>query len=338
MSSTKPPTQRDVARYAGVSTATVSYILSGRRDRANPVTEQTRERVLSAVRTLGYQRNHAARSLRRQRTEFVAVVYRPPSSPWGERLVDQLHEAARGQGYSVIVLPAGPDDRTGNVLRVLREQYVDGALMLPNHSVPDSELAALAQHGLALVVYDDETPPAGFDVVRQDQTAACHAAVSHLVDSGRRRIAYLGHGQPGEPPEDDLRFAAYRTVLADRGLERDDSLVRAAADSRSAAYQAATAMLSRPDRPDAIFSGSDRGALAAIWAAIRLGLRVPDDVAVVGVGNTDEGAVVSPALTSVGTPRFDFTAVVDRLFERIHQPGTGTVLHQPWELIVRQST
>ncbi|MEJ3747185.1 LacI family DNA-binding transcriptional regulator [Actinomycetes bacterium KLBMP 9797] len=323
-----------------MSTATVSYILSGRRDRKNPVTDETRARVLASVRALGYQRNHAARSLRRQRTDFVAVVYRPPSSPWSERLVDQLHEAARQRGYSVILLPVGPDDRTGNVLRVLREQYVDGALVLPSHAVPTSELAALARHGLALVVYDDHVRPAGFDVVRRDQAVACRAAVAHLVDTGHRRIAYLGHGRPGEPPDDDLRFGAYRSMLADRGLSYDDSLVRAAADSRSAAYQAATDLLGRRDRPDAIFSASDRGALAAIWATVQQGLRVPEDVAVVGVGNTDEGAVVSPALTSVGTPSFDFTNVVDRLFERIHEPAKalGTVLRQPWELIVREST
>jgi DNA-binding LacI/PurR family transcriptional regulator len=334
----KPPTQRDVAHHAGVSTATVSYILSGRRDRRNPVTDETRERVLSAARALGYQRNHAARSLRRQRTEFVGVIYRPPSSPWGERLIDQLHEAAVRHGYSVITLPAGPDDRTRNVLRVLREHYVDGALVMPNYCFPSEELIALARHGLGLVVFDDHIAPDGFDVVRQDQAPACRAAVDHLVRTGRQRIAYFGHGEPGRPPEDDLRYGAYRAALTAHDLPPDETLAVAAADSRSEAYQAATALLGRPDRPDAIFSASDRAALAAIWAATRLGLRVPDDVAVIGVGNTDEGAVVSPTLTSVGTPSFDFTPVVDRLFERIDQQGLpGTELHQPWELIQRRS-
>lgn len=334
----RPATQRDVAERAGVSTATVSYVLSGRRDRLNPVTANTRQRIFDAVSELGYQRNHAGRSLRRRRTESVGVVHQPPSSPWLDRLTEQLHDAAVEHGYGVMVLPAGSDGMAASVARMLRERLVDGAILAPNTRLPAADLTALARQGLSLVAFDDQVTADGFDVVRQDQARACREAVTHLVRRGHRRIAYFGHGAGSGPPDDDVKHAAYRQAMAEHDLPVDESLVVTAGDSRSAAYVAATAMWRRADRPTALFSASDRAAIAAIWAAQQSGLSLPDDVAVVGVGNTDEGAVINPALTSVGTPAFDFTPVVSRLFERLAAPSmAGTVIRQHWELIQRQS-
>ncbi|MGH3655157.1 MAG: LacI family DNA-binding transcriptional regulator [Micromonosporaceae bacterium] len=336
----KPPTQRDVAQRAGVSTATVSYIMNGRRDRKNPVTDETRHRVLEAARELGYQRNHAARSLRRRRTDCVCVVYSPPSSPWLERLTEQVHEAALRHEYSVITMPVAHDDRAGRALRILREQYVDGAILVPRHTLPIEELGALARHGLGLVVFDDVAVPDGFDVVRQAQIEACYAAVTHLIERGHQRIGYFGHGEPGPAPDLDDKYLGYRRALADHGIPVDDSLAIAAADSRTAAYQATRALLAREQPPTAVFSASDRCGIAAIWTAQQQGLSVPDDLAVVGVGNTDEGEVITPALTSVGIPAFDFTPIVDRLFQRVTSTGAvpETVMEASWELIVRQSS
>lgn len=336
----RPPTQQDVARRAGVSAATVSYILNGRRNRKKPVSDQTRERVLRAVEELGYQRNHAARSLRRRRTELIAMVHRPPSSPWGARLADQLHAAAVQRGYSVITMPVGPGDWTDTAVRSLREQHVDGAILTPPHYFAGAELTRLARAGLALVVFDDNAEPDGFDVVRQGQSAACQQAVEHLIEQGHRRIAYYGHGSADGSVERDTKYEGYWRALAVHGIPVDDALIFAAAESRTNAYRTTTELLRRPDPPSALFSASDRGALAAIWAAQRSGTSVPDDLAVVGVGNTDEGEVVSPSLTTVGSPAFDFTEVVERLFERTAASRSlpPTVLHQTWELVRRESS
>ena len=335
----RPPTQRDVALRAGVSTATVSYILSGRRGRANPVAEETRQRVLDAARDLGYQRNHAARSLRRRRTDFVCVVHPTPSNPWVERLTEQLHVTAVQHGYGVITMPVGPGDRVNSVLRMLREQYVDGAVLAPGHALPGAELSRLAAHGQGLVVFDDLVVPDGFDVVRQLQAPACYRAVEHLIRSGHRQIAYFGHGDPSGPPDDDIKYASYREALADHGIPVDESLVVAAADHRTAAHLATVDLLRRADPPTAVFSASDRGGIAAIGAVRQLDLSVPEDLAVIGIGNTDEGEVIAPTLTSVGIPTFDFTVVVERLFERVitRAPLPGIELSEPWELIIRRS-
>lgn len=329
-----------MAERARVSTATVSYILSGRRGYAKPVADETRDRVLAVAAELGYRRNHVARSLRRQRTELVCVVHQLPSSPWLEQLTEQLHETAVGHGYSVITLPLTRGDRADTALRVLRERYVDGAILAPKHGVPTGELRSLAKSGLALVVFDDETAPAGFDVIRQGESAACYDAVDHLVGRGHERIAYLGHGLDTAAAMSDVRFASYRRALDDHGIGFDESLVVAAADSRARAFGAATELLAGTGRPTAVFSASDRAAVQAISAARELGLAVPRDVAVVGVGNTDEGAAIRPALTSVGIPALDFTVGIDRLFDRItaDRVRRGKELQLPWELIVREST
>lgn len=337
--SLRAPTQADVAQRAGVSTATVSYVLSGRRDRRNPVTAETRQRVFDAVEALGYQRNHAARSLRRMRTELVCVVYQPPSSPWVDRLTEQLHGAAERRGYSVVTLPLGPADRTGPALRVLREHYVDGAIVMPEAGLPAEEMEALARRGLALVVFHDEAVPDGFDVVRQRFAAGCRAVVEHLVDRGHRRIAHLAQQHELDDPATSLRYASYREVLTNHGLQIDNSLIVPGADSRATAYAAATELFNRRKRPTALFCATDRAAINAIWAARDLGLSVPGDVAVASVGNTGEGEVIHPGVTSAGMPVLDFTASIDLLYGRIDAPELpGREVVQPWELIVRNST
>lgn len=335
------PTLRDVAERAGVSTATASFALNGRRrGRSRPVTDETLERVLRAAEELGYQRNHAARSLRRRRTDSVCVVYRPPSNPWVERLAEQLHHVALGYGYSVITMPVGPDDRVASAVRILREQFVDGIVLTPNHCFPVDELAGLARNARGMIVFDDAAEPAGFDVVRQREGRACYAAVQHLIEDGHRRIAYFGHGDADGPPTQDVKYRNYQQALADHAIPLDESLVTVAADSRHDAYLATSALLERPDHPTALFSGSDRAGIAAIMAAQQRGWSVPGDLAVVGVGSTDEGAVIEPALTTVGIPAFDFSAIVDRLFSRLESADAlpDTVLDEPWELIVRRSS
>jgi len=236
-------------------------------------------------------------------------------------------------------MPIGSGDRADSVLRMLREQYVDGAVLAPGHRVPAAELARLAAHGQRLVVFEDTAAPDGFDVVRQYQASACYQAVGHLIRAGHRRIAYFGHGDPSGPPDDCTKYGSYRGALVDHGIPIDDSLIVTAADHRTAAHLATMDLLRRPDRPTALFSASDRGGIAAIGAARQLGVSVPDDLAVVGVGNTDEGEVIEPPLTSVGIPSFDFSVVVERLFERVTSrvPLPGIELFEPWELIIRRS-
>ncbi|MBO0849244.1 MAG: LacI family DNA-binding transcriptional regulator [Pseudonocardia sp.] len=338
--SSRRPTQRDIARMAGVSTATVSYVLSGRRGGVKPPTADTRDRVLRAVAELDYQLDQAGRSLRRQRTDVVALMYPAPSSPWSDTLAEQLQVVAAERGFAVVALPVAASTPTQTILRILRQRYVDGAVLLPDCPLTASELSALAAQGLALVVFDDELAPDGFDVVRQDRARACRAAVDRLVARGHRRIAYLAHeGETTGAAPRSVKLGSYRDGLAANRIAPDPALVLPVADSRSHAYAAVRDLLRGPAAPTAFFSATDRAAVDAIWAAREAGVRVPDELAVIGIGNIPEGAMISPTLTTVGAARLDFSQEVDRLFARLDAatPLPGQQLTAAWELIVRES-
>jgi DNA-binding LacI/PurR family transcriptional regulator len=333
------PTQRDIAERAGVSTATVSYVLSGRRGGAKQPPPETRERVLRAVAETGYELDQAGRSLRRQRTDVVALMYPAPSSPWSDRLAEELQVAAAERGFAVVALPVVTGASTVAILRILKQRYIDGAVLLPDCPLDGAELAALAAQGCALVVFDDDLEPDGFDVVRQNRAHACRAAVERLIAAGHRRIAFFSHADEHGGALADVKLRTYRDGLAAHGIAVDPELVRPVADSRSDAYAAVRDLLRGPQPPTALLSATDRAAVDGIWAARDLGVTVPHRLAVIGIGNIPEGLMISPALTTVGAAALDFSREVARLFERLDAGAAlpGRELGSPWELIPRAS-
>lgn len=334
------PTQRDIARRAGVSTATVSYVLSGRRGGAKTPPPQTRERVMRAVAECGYQVDHAARSLRRRRTDVLGLMYPAPSSPWSDRLAEQLQAAAAERGLAVVALPVSDTTANDALVRVLREHYIDGAILLPDCPFDGSELAALAHQGLSLIVFDDRLEPDGFDVVRQNRTQACRAATERLIAAGHRRIAYLAHpNENASAPAQSAKLRGYREALDQHRITVEPGLLRPVADSRPDAYATVRELLRGPNPPTALLSATDRAAVDGIWAARDLDVAVPDELAVIGIGNIPEGRVISPSLTTVGTPVLDFSRELVRLFARLDAdtPPADELYTAPWELIVRES-
>jgi DNA-binding LacI/PurR family transcriptional regulator len=333
------PTQRDIAERAGVSTATVSYVLSGRRGGVKPPPPETRDRVLRAVAETGYQLDQAGRSLRRQRTDVVALMYPAPSSPWSDRLAEELQAAAAERGFAVVALPVTTSASAAAILRILRQRYVDGAVLLSDCPLDAAELAALAAQGHSLVVFDDDLEPDGFDVVRQHRGVACRAAIERLIAAGHRRVAFLSHADEHGGALADVKLRSYVEGLAAHGIAVEPELVHPVADSRSDAYAAVRDLLRLPDPPTALVSATDRAAVDGIWAARDQGVSVPDRLAVIGIGNIPEGRMISPSLTTVGTPALDFSREVARLFERLDSDAAlpGTELTAAWELIVRAS-
>lgn len=338
-----------MAALAGVSVATVSYVMNDRDDRR--VGAQTRQRVLAAARALGYAPNQAARSLRRRRTELVALVVGSIGVPAYDQIARDLHAAADAAGYGVITIVVDSAHHARTTVDLLHQRFVDGACIAP--SVPyltDETLRGLARGGLPLVVMRNHVVPDGFDVVRAPEGRACADAMEHLLSSGRRRVVFVGHAHEVEDRHDarvSERRRAYLDALDRYGIPVSDRVVVVGADSRVAGYQAVAELLARRPRPDAIFAASDRAAISAIWAVRDAGLRVPHDVAVVGVGNLDEGRVVQPALSTVGPATHEYSAVARLLFERVEAvrdrnagavPPPARELVTPWSFIPRGST
>jgi DNA-binding LacI/PurR family transcriptional regulator len=327
------PTTREVAALAEVSVATVSYVLNGKEGR---VAEETRLRVLAAAQELGYVRSSAARSLRLRRTERVCLVVGSVGVPAYDQLARDLSEVADEAGYGVMTIVVDSPERAAKAVDLLRQHVADGAVIAP--SVPyltDGQLRALA--GLPLVVMSNAVAPDGFDVVRTTEGPACAEALDHLARTGRRRVAFLGQRHDLSEPLPTERYAAYLDARERHGFA--PGLVVAGADDRVAAYRAVEGLLALAERPDAIFAASDRAAISAIMALRDAGVSIPDEVAVVGVGNLEEGLITRPRLTTIGPPAMDFHDAARLLFDRVlaDSPPTGRVLTTDWRFIRRGS-
>lgn len=334
----RPPTQRDVADRAGVSTATVSYVLSGRSNRAKPVPEQTRERVLAAVDALGYRLNRAGRRLRRQRTELIALVYEPPSSPWIDPVAECAEDVAESRGYGVIHLPVRDAAAARRATQMLEDGLVDGALVVSSRLIGTTALSRLASSGLALVVHHETMRPKGLDVIRHGEAAASADAVRYLLAQGRRSIAFMA--TDADRRRRSGRFDGYLQALAEHGIPADEQQVIHTGTYRDSMYSAVLDVLrSRAGpRPDAVLSSTDRGAIAALWAARNEGVDVPGELAIIGMGNTAEGEMVRPSLTSIGATDRRYAKAIQRLFDRIDDPALpAEQLAVPWTLTVRES-
>ena len=339
------PTAREVAQLAGVSVATVSYVMNGHERR---VGEDTRQRVLAAAEQLAYVQSSSARSLRLRRTERVCLVVGRIGVPAYDQLARDLHSAADAAGYGVITMVVDSPERAGKAADLLQQRIADGAVVadaVPHltGSVPHLTgglLDRVVRSRLPLVVTSNVIAPDGFDVVRTTEAAVCAEALDHLFATGRCSIAFIGHAHE-LPPQNvpSERLGAYLAALDRHGVPPQDAVVVPGADDRVAAYHAVGQLMARPDPPDALFVASDRAAISAIWALRDGGHRVPDDVAVIGVGNLDEGLITRPALTTLGPPTQDYRAVAELLFDRIlaGEPLPGREITTHWSFVRRGS-
>ncbi|TDE14919.1 LacI family DNA-binding transcriptional regulator [Jiangella asiatica] len=329
----RPPTLKDVAELAGVSITTVSYVVSGRANRRSGVPEPTRSKVLAAAEKVGYRRNRTARALRKERTELVALVWHGPMTPWVDAISEQMEELSDRRDYGVVHLPFRDTASGRRVATLLQSGMVDGAIMLGTQHLETRVIRALAAAGLSLVVHSETMRPHGFDVVRHGEKAALAAAVDHLVEQGHQKIRILA--QHRQMADHAARLAGAVEALARHQLDPEPITT---SNRREDMYEVTTRLL-RTDLPEAVLSMTDRGAVATVWAAHRLGIDVPGRLSVMGVGNTEEGERIEPSLTSVGDPTRSADASVERLFARIDEPGQpGRIIERPWELIVRSSS
>lgn len=326
------PTIRDVAEKAAVSLTTVSYVLSGRHGGTTRISQPTQERVLAAVRELGYVPNQAARGMRRGRTDLVAVAIGDLEWPWDRALATAAARILPEHGYQPVIL-------LGQAWRqFMLSGGADGVILgfIPEARLEDETMTELARRGVAQVVISESMQPAGFDVLAPEPQGGIEAGMDFLT-AGHTRIGCIRRTELA-----DRSLSRYRRYVA--GLERagipvDESLVRTSHHRRDLAYQAALELLRLPQRPTAIFATDDMEALQAIRAAYRLGLRIPEDVQVVGVGNSTEGQEADPALSTVG-PDPIFEQVVTMLVDRLdgQTPPEGVRVPAPWKLLLRGTT
>ena len=331
-----PATLRDVADRAGVSIRTVSNVVSG----YEHVSARMRERVKAAIAELDYRPNPVARTLRTGRTGVLALVVPEIDVPYFSQLARDVIDAAVDLGFRVMV------DQTGNdharerelLLGEDRTMLFDGILFSP--LVTRSEVLEMKHSTtMPLILLGEHEFDGRFDHVAIDNVAAAHDAVSHLIAAGRTRIAAIGAQPEEEYATPRQRTDGYAAALADAGIPVDPALMRPSAHySRTDGYGAATDLL--PMRPDAIFCYSDLLAMGAMRAVFDAGLRVPDDIAVIGIDDIEEGRFARPSLSTVSldTP-FIAREAVRRIAARIDDPEIAAEqIIAPHHLLPREST
>ncbi|WP_314146282.1 LacI family DNA-binding transcriptional regulator [uncultured Leifsonia sp.] len=330
------PTVHEVAKEAGVSIATVSYVLADRALRPNGgrrYSVETATRVKAAAERLRYRPNPSAQAVRTGRTGVVQLSLHMLSDPWALAVADSVNAAAKARGLTTMILA------DGDWADALERQPTDVAFIDISPGTPDSpeRLARLVERGQRLVVFSDTLEPDGFDVVRSAAVPGCYLAVGHLLQ-GHSRIGCLT-STSARHATGASRFTPYVELLGAAGLPVREEWIEEFTDSNESAYLAAAQLLSRPDRPSALYATTDFAALAAVNAAHRLGLRIPEDVAIIGVGNTVAGEHSDPTLSTVGPSDF-YARVADIIVGKALAPTAddGRLHDFPWSLIVRAST
>ncbi|MGV9307565.1 MULTISPECIES: LacI family DNA-binding transcriptional regulator [unclassified Nonomuraea] len=327
------PTITTIAERAGVSIASVSRVLNGL-----PTREETVRRVLTAAEELGYVRNAVARSLKSRRTHQIAFAMADIGNPVYLAMVRQIQPVLKAAGYRLVLhsTDAIVADEI-DVLHSLGERYVDGLIMSPLR-VTDEHLKMIAAARAPVVIIGSVPDGTRVDNVRADSRTGVRLAIDHLHALGRRRIGFLNG--PLDTVPGAARAAAYREALKERGLPYDEGIVEVGDFYRAAGARAARALLERAAGVDALMCANDLIALGALDVLRAGGLRVPEDVAVVGMDDTDLAAASWPSLTSVslGSAERGKAAaelMLDRLKDTGREPRLVTV---PPVLAVRAST
>jgi LacI family transcriptional regulator len=330
------PKSKDVAQLAGVSTTTVSFVLNDRVGAS--ISPATRQRVLDAAAQLGYQPHASARGLAGGRTHTIGLVVRQsPEQVAEDALLAEtlrgLSAAARAARYRVLVEPLGVRDGTYGEL--IRSRGTDG-LVVSGPRVDDAELGALARDG-APVVIQGSLPGVDIPSVDVDNVASARLATEHLLERGHRVMGCITNA-PFTYTSARERREGFRLAMQRAGLAADDRLV-VEANFDAASGRRAMARLLEHRELTAVFIASDVVAFGAMAAIREAGLRVPDDIAVVGFDDIPLAAYFDPPLTTVHLPAHDLgRAAGMALLDRINGRAVAARTVLPTALVVRSST
>ncbi|KQO64526.1 LacI family DNA-binding transcriptional regulator [Curtobacterium sp. Leaf261] len=320
----------DVARTAGVSVPTVSKVMNGR----DGVAPATAARVHEVIEALGYETSLVARSLRRSRTGVIGILV-TEFEPFSTEILTGISAAAIESGYELLAyagLVVG-EARQGwerRSLSRLAGTLIDGAIIV-------TPTTLMADTAVPVVSIDPHTGPEGHAAIDADNVAGARAATDHLLALGHRRIAHV-RGRVDLASSEERR-QGYRASLAAAGITADPALEPVGGYQTALSAEVARALLSGPDRPTAVFAANDGSALGVLQAARQLGLRVPDDLSVVGFDDVPQALAATPPLTTVSQPLQDLGAqAFGMLLGLLEGREVPNHVRLPATLVVRGST
>ncbi len=333
-------TLKDVAELAGVSEKSVSNVVLNRTSKVSP---RTLERVRQAIITLNYQPNLAARHLRKTRLGVIALAIPDISNPYFSSIGTAVIETAEALGYTVLIdHTSGQRDKEALVANGLRPHMIDGVILSPLSLVQND---ILPDHfNIPTVLLGERVFGSPYDHVAIDNVAAARLATNHLLSLGRRRIAAIGVPDDVNDIMPRMRLQGYTEALLAANLDINPAYIVTippASFTRIDGANAIKELIQLSPPPDAVFCFNDLVALGAIRALHAAGYRVPEDIAVIGFDDIEEGQYSTPTLTTIAPAKKEIASLaVTLLHDRIEGVRTGPAqLFQPaFTLIEREST
>ncbi len=326
-------TLQDVAKLAGVSPMTVSRVIND----SGYVNTKTRERVERAIAELDYVPNALARSLRFKQTKTLALIISDITNPFFTTIARGVEDTASEQGFSVIFCNTDESrDKETEYLNVVIQKQVDGVLLVPAYSSPES-IKFLQDCGVPFVVLDRRVPGLDVDIVRCDSELGAYEATRHLLDLGHKRIAALSGAREVTTAVD--RIEGYRRALVEAGLE-GQAIEYYGDYTALSGYELAQRVLAT-DQPTALFAGNNFIVIGALRAVREAGLRVPEDISVAAFDDLLDVIGFESFLTVVRQPAYEIgRRATALLLDRLSgvQPGAPQEIILPTQLIIRQSS
>jgi DNA-binding LacI/PurR family transcriptional regulator len=315
----KPPTIRDVAEAADVSTATVSRVLAG----ADQVTDELKERVFEATRRLRYTPNRVARNLRRRTTRMIGVVVPDIENPFFTSIIGGVEEVLQAANYNLLLANYNESPaKEYELLRTLGAEGAAGIIFTPSNA-PDADYQDLVREPAPMVAISRYPEGLNVDVVAVANSAGARAATDHLIRLGHKTIAFI-NGPIGISTARE-RQAGYLEAFAAAGLEPQRDLIVHGEFRQDGGYHAMQALLSLDRPPTAVFTASNLMTLGALQAIHERGLRIPKQIAVVGYDDLPWATSLQPPLTAVAQPARDVGVTAARLLlDRLAEPERPT--------------
>lgn len=327
-------TLHDVAERAGVSTMTASRAITGE----GAVSRRSKHKVMAAAEALGYVPNVSARVMRGARSHVLGVMLNDLTSPHLNAMVMEITKAVRSQDRDLVIYNmfyTNESPREGSSVNLLGG-VCDGFLVL--QGITDNLLRVLERSAKPIVLMNFWRRPTSLPVVRADNFSSARDAVRYLLELGHKRIAFIGGTQ--NSGQSSQRQQGYLAALAEHDIQPAPEWLETGNFSHVSGLEATKRLLKLPERPTAIFAASDRVAFGVMEAARAAGLRLPQDLSIVGYDDIEEAALADPPLTSIRPPLERLAeAGVRELLARIQDsPQQHSCIELPSQLVIRAST
>ncbi len=334
---------KDVASRAGVSIATVSNVINNRK----PVSPELRERVCEAIEALNYEVNPVGRGLKSNRTNQVGVIVPFFNQVFFPAILRGIQEAGEKYGFQLLVFETGGNmEKERAHVRFLQHAWIDGIVLASfanRENISEREYIRSLGHirngrkKIPVVTLENALDP-GLDAVAIDNEKAAARAVAHLLELGHKQIAHIAG--PERLQTGKYRRIGFQNTLLEAGVHPDTRLIEEGDYSPSGGYRCAERLLEKKLPFTAVFAANDQMAIGAMRAFMDRGLRIPEDVAVIGMDNNFPSTLTSPALSSIDIPKYEMgRQAMELLAARVENPERPPEVRSlDTKLIVRKST